>query len=186
MDKALKKRRPDDERPVAIVAEDEARFGRISEPRRCWAPKPIRPVVPRQVVHEWVYVFAAVCPKLGKISSLILPYANTDMMNLFFEQVSRDFSDYFVVMLTDKAGWHLSDRLKTVDNIILIHQPSHSPELNPSEHIWEDIREKELANKDHDSIDDLIDDLCLGINRLASDPDYLSSMTDFPYLRITL
>ena len=45
---------------------------------------------------------------LGKMTSLILPYANTDMMNLFLEEVSNDFKDYFVIMLVDGAGWHRS------------------------------------------------------------------------------
>jgi hypothetical protein len=47
------------------MAQDEGRFGRIDRPRRCWAPKPIRPTVPRQVVREFVYVFAAVGAPLG-------------------------------------------------------------------------------------------------------------------------
>jgi hypothetical protein len=35
---------------------------------------------------------------LGKMASLILPYANTDMMNLFMEEASHDFKDYFVIL----------------------------------------------------------------------------------------
>ena len=52
------------------MTEDEGRFGRIDRPRRCWAPKPIRPQVPRQMVREFVYVFAAVCAKLGRLTAL--------------------------------------------------------------------------------------------------------------------
>lgn len=48
-----------------IMAQDEGRFGRIDYPRRCWAPKPIRPTVPCQVVREFVYVFAAVGVRSG-------------------------------------------------------------------------------------------------------------------------
>ena len=51
---------------------------------------------------------------LGKMTSLILPYANTEMMNLFLEEVSRDFKDYFVIMLVDSAGWHRSGPLRRV------------------------------------------------------------------------
>src|SRR5438270_10984877 len=56
----LQERDRRDTRPVMIMAQDEGRFGRIDYPRRCWAPKPIRPTVPRQIVREFVYVFAAV------------------------------------------------------------------------------------------------------------------------------
>ena len=51
---------------------------------------------------------------LGKMTSLILPYANTGMMNLFLEEVSRDFEDYFVIMLVDGAGWHRSGDSKSL------------------------------------------------------------------------
>ena len=69
---------------MLILAQDEGRFGRIDQPRRCWAPKPVRPTVPCQIGREFVYVFAAVCASLGRLTSLILPLANTEMMSLFW------------------------------------------------------------------------------------------------------
>lgn len=89
-----------------ILAQDEGRFGRMNTPRSCWAPEPIRPISPRQIVRKVVYCYSAVCPSLGKITSLILPYANTEMMSLFLREVSQDFSDHFVIMQVDRAGWH--------------------------------------------------------------------------------
>ena len=94
------------------MAQDEGRFGRITDIRSCWAPKGIRPKVSQQVVRTFVYVYAAVCMALGKMSALILPYANTAMMNLFLEEVSHDFKEYFVIMLVDGAGWHRSHGLR--------------------------------------------------------------------------
>jgi hypothetical protein len=40
------------------------------------------------------------------MTSLILPTADTAMMNLFLEHVSRTFSKYFLVIQVDQAGWH--------------------------------------------------------------------------------
>ena len=85
----MKTKDPKDERPVLKMAQDEACFGRISTVRRSWAPKPVRPLVPNQIVHEYTYAYAAVAPKEGKMTSLILPYTNTTMMNIFLEHVSR-------------------------------------------------------------------------------------------------
>ena len=82
-------RDPRDKRPVAYVPQDEGRFGRISELQSCWAPKGIRPEVAQQIIREYLYVYAAVCPALGKMTALILPWANTAMMNIFLEEVSR-------------------------------------------------------------------------------------------------
>jgi len=108
----VEQRDPADTRPVIIMAQDEGRFGRITDIRTCWAPKGIRPQSRQASSRAFIYVYAAVCMALGKMTSLILPYANTDMMNLFLEEVSNDFKQYFIIMLVDGAGWHRSQDLK--------------------------------------------------------------------------
>lgn len=112
-------------------------------------------------------------------------YANTDMMNLFLEEVSKDFKDYFVIMLVDGAGWHRSGGLKVPENIKLIYQPSHSPELNPVEHLWEELREKHLPNRAFRPLDAVERALCEGLCKLHDDPARLRSMSNFEYLQIT-
>lgn len=185
MREAVAARAPDDARPVLIMAEDEGRFGRINDPRRAWAPPAIRPVAPRQIVREYVYVFAAVAPEPGRMTALILPFANTEMMSLFLDQVSGDFRDYFVLMLIDQAGWHLSRALRVPENIALIPLPPHSPELNPVEHIWDEIREKGFINQAFPSLDEVEDHLCQELVVLANNPERLHSMTAFPYFQVT-
>ncbi|KAB8332033.1 hypothetical protein SD80_021205 [Scytonema tolypothrichoides VB-61278] len=97
--------------------------------------------------REYVYAYVTVAPKLAKMTCLILPYANTQMMNLFLKQVSQDFAEYFIVMQVDKAAWHRSKNLEIPENIRLLEQPSYSPEFMPVEHIWEDIRENYFYNR---------------------------------------
>jgi transposase len=168
------------------MAQDEGRFGRISRPKRCWAPPGIRPLAPAQIVREAVYVFAAVAPSLGKICSLILPTANTDMMNLFLRHVSETFLGYFIVMQVDQASWHHSKTLMIPENIRLIKQPPYSPEVNPVEHVWDDIREKHFHNRVFSSLDLLTDKLCHALNLLSDDSQRITSMTNFPHLQIVL
>lgn len=123
---------------------------------------------------------------LGKMSSLILPWANTDMMALFLEHVAEDFKDFFVIMLVDQAGWHTAQKLKVPENIRLLTQPSHSPELNPVEHVWEDLREKAMPNRAFRSLDQLEAAICNRLTELENDPEKVRSMTNFPYLRVTI
>src|SRR5258706_7397722 len=103
VEEVLQSRDPKDERPVLNMAQDEACFGRICISRRSWAPKHIRPLIPRQIVREYTYVYAVVAPREGKMTSLILPFADTSMMNIFLEHVSRTFSQYFLVIQVDQA-----------------------------------------------------------------------------------
>jgi len=80
------------------------------------------------------------------MTSLILPRADTAMMNLFLEHVAKTFMDYFIVMQVDRAGWHQTKALKVPENIRLIPQPPYRPELNPAEHLCEHPREKKFPN----------------------------------------
>jgi len=178
-------RDPEDRRPIAIMSQDEGRFGRINEHRPCWAPRGMRPKAPRQIVRAFVYVYAAVCMALGKMTSLILPYANTEMMNLFLQETAQDFKDFFVIMLVDQAGWHKSKTLIIPENVRLIPQPPHSPELNPVEHLWEDLRENAMPNAAFKSLDQVEQALCHRLVDLENNPERLRSMTNFPYLRVT-
>jgi hypothetical protein len=164
------------------MAQDEGRFGRISRPQRCWAPPGIRPHAPAQLIRESVYVFAAVAPAIGELVSLILPESNTAMMNLFLEEVSQTFSKFFIVMQVDGAGWHCSNHLVVPSNIRLIEQPPYSPEVNPAEHLWDELREKQLHNRAFSSLDELIEVLCQGLNAPACDPVALHSLTGFPHI----
>lgn len=141
--------------------------------------------MPKQQVREYVYAYAAVAPQLGQMTALVLPYANTKMMNLFLKQVSQDFAEYFVVLQVDRAAWHRGKSLQIPENIRLLPQPSYSPELMPVEHLWQYIRENYFYNKILQSIDKVIDTLCQGLVELEQAPERLRSMTYFPHLRIS-
>jgi DDE superfamily endonuclease len=166
------------------MAQDEGRFGRMSTPTRCWAPPGMRPEVPSQQVREDTSVYAVVAPQQGLMTSLVLPRADTAMMNLFLEHVSLTFADFFLVIQVDQAAWHRSKALIIPENIRLLSQPAYSPQVNPAEHIWEELREKYLPNRLFSSLERLIEQLCIGLNELSADKERLQSMTCFPHFRI--
>ena len=51
---------------MVIMAQDEGRFGRISDPRRCWAPPGIRPKAPKQVIREYLVLLCGGVPRIGE------------------------------------------------------------------------------------------------------------------------
>jgi uncharacterized protein YbdZ (MbtH family) len=164
VDEALKTKQANDNRPILLMAQDEGRFGLWSQVMKAWCPAGHRPLVAKQGVREYVYAYAAIAPKLGKMTALVLPYVNIEMMELFRQEVSSDFADYFILMQVDQASWHISDQLNIPENIRLIPQTSRSPELNPVEHLWEAIRENYFYNEVFDSLGKVIDTLCEGLN----------------------
>ena len=75
--------------PIRVMFQDEARFGRISDTRRCWCPAPTRPVCRSMVTQEYTYAYAAASPD-GILDSLILPHVNSDCMQIFLDEVAYD------------------------------------------------------------------------------------------------
>jgi len=51
------------------------------------------------------------------------------------------------VLTLDKAGWHTTRKLQVASNISLLHLPPASPELNPTENIWQYMRQTSLSNR---------------------------------------
>ncbi len=113
--------------------QDESRFGRITDTVKSWAPTPLRGIVAKQFIREYSYLYMAACPETGDSTSLILPYANRDCMEIFLRQLHYDFPDEKIVLQVDGAAWHKTAKLNIPDNIHLIFQPPYSPELNPME-----------------------------------------------------
>lgn len=87
--------------PWRLLFQDEGRFVRISDSRRCWAPLPMRPVVGQQVVREYIYGFVAVSPSDGRCTSLILPWVDTQTMSIFFDSHRRTI---YRTVLCDVSG----------------------------------------------------------------------------------
>lgn len=162
--------------------QDEGRFGRISDPRRCWAPYGVRPDVPQQVVREYTHAFAAVSPHDGTLDSLILPEVNAEMMSLFLEEVSRRHPDEFIMMFMDQAGWHRARALKVPENMRLFWLPAYSPQCNPVEHLWEEIREKWFENKVFDSLDSVEDILVAALVALENNKKKVLGLTAFEWI----
>ncbi len=106
------------------------------------------------------------------------------MMQLFLDEVSKEFSDYFLIIQLDRAGWHTSTNLKIPENIRLLFQPPASPQIQPVEHLWEHIRENFFSNLSSFSLDDISDILVNALSSLALSPDFLRSLTFFPHFRL--
>ena len=169
-------------RSIRLMFQDEARFGRMARPRRCWAPKPCRPVMLNGYEREFVYVYGAVSPREGKLDWRICPQMNTQRMSEFLAQVSRRYSRDFIVMVVDGASSHRGKDLVVPENIRLLPLPAYSPELNPQEHLWDEIREKEFPNRVFDSLEGVRTQLRSGLVRLARDGVRVRGISAWPWI----
>ncbi len=169
-------------RRVRLMFQDEARFGRMVRIRRCWAPSPERPVVDNGYEREFVYVYGGVSPQEGELDWMICHKMNTERMSEYLAQVSAAHPDEFIVMVVDGASSHVAKDLAVPENIRLLRLPSYSPELNPQEHVWDEIREKEFPNRVFADLPSVSRQLESGLPRLAADHERLRSLTAWPWI----
>ena len=162
--------------------QDEARFGRMAKPRRCWAPKPCRPVMLNGYEREFVYAYGAVSPREGNFDWKICAQMNTVRMNQFLQKIGQRYTGDFIVMVVDGASSHRGKDLVVPENIRLLALPAYSPELNPQEHLWDEIREKEFPNRVFDSLEGVKKQLRAGLTRLARNCIRLRSITAWPWI----
>jgi transposase len=168
---------------LKVFFEDEARFGRINNVSRCWVPNKHRAVVKKQMVREHSYAFCAVCPLQGESYSLITPVCNTQAMNALLHGLSETYKEQDLLLFADSAGWHKSKELDIPANIHLELLPPYSPELNPTEHIWDYIREqKGFNNHCFPSMDKLEDRLEEVLNNLQHEKEYIKSLCTFDWM----
>ena len=94
------------------------------------------------------YLFGAVCPDRGTGAAVIMPYVNTEAMNVHLAEISRCVSvGAIALLILDGASWRSSPKLKIPDNIALLPLPPYAPELNPVENIWAFLRGNILSHR---------------------------------------
>ena len=133
-------------------------------------------------MREYVYVYAAVSPHDGTLDSLVLPVVDAAAMSLFLAEVARRHPDEFLLLVLDGAGWHRAQELVVPANMQLLPLPPYSPELNPTEHLWDEIREKWFANTVFANLDAVEDRLVEELVTLEQDPPRVTELTGFPWI----
>ena len=173
-------------RRLRIMFADEARFGRINRPRPCWAPIGTRPEVVSQLIREYIYLYGAVSPKDGTCVYMIMPTSNTACFQAFLDVLSRKFARQHILLVLDGAPNHRCGGLVLPKNIALLFLPPYSPELNPKENLWDEIREKIFKNYALKSIDAVRAKLKQAILYIEHNPKAVRSIASFPYIAKSL
>ena|SRR5215469_12830500 len=145
---------------------DEAGFGRINKPKYCWCKAGVRPSVPCHQIREYRYAYGAVDPIDGDKFFLVLPSSNRVCMDVFLNELSINFPNDLILACCDRATWHTTNELKVPANIQLFFLPPATPEMNPIEQIWTELR-KSFKNEVFNSLELVVDRLCLAIQSLT-------------------
>ena len=114
------------------------------------------------------HVYGAVEPETGDGCFWVMTRCDTESMNFFLEKLSEQYTDDYILLICDGAAWHKSTELIIPENIELFFIPPYTPEMNPIEQIWKEIRKRGFQNEVFDSLEAVIDRLCFTIKNLPA------------------
>lgn len=138
--------------------------------------------------HVSTYIFGAICPERATGAAMIMPYANTEAMNLHLQEISAEVAPAaHAVLVCDGAGWHQpGKKLALPDNITLLPLPPYSPELNPMENVWSYLRQNKLCATVWDTYEEILDACQSAWRFLINDPERIRSIGQRKWASVTL
>jgi transposase len=128
------------ERPVRIFCQDESRVGLLPVQRRRITVRGVKPVGPGQYQFENFYLYGAVEPTTGESLFLELPQLNTVNFQIFLDEFAHHYQASLNIVLMDNGSCHKAKALVIPDHVVCLFLPPYSPELNPIERLWQDLK----------------------------------------------
>ncbi len=163
---------------IRVFSQDESRFGLLPLRRRRITARGIKPIGKIQHKFESFYLYGAVEPTTGESFFLELPWLNTENFQVFLNEFSSTYRESLNVIVLDNGRYHKARALRAPDNVVFVFLPPYSPELNPIERLWQDIKD-DIAWKLFPDIEQQQDYVAKLLN--SYDAQRIHSLTSYPY-----
>jgi transposase len=142
------------ETPFELYFSDEMRYGLISNFRRSWSRVGERTILDSQQSFQNRYLFSAVAPISGDSFHLTgIDGFDSEAAHVFLLELKRKHPDRTVIVVWDNAPGHRVKVHREIPGLIVLFLPPYSPELNPTERFFEELR-KATANHIFKSIEE--------------------------------
>jgi hypothetical protein len=153
-------------------------LGLIGQVRRVLAPKGVKIVQPLQREYKYEYLLLALLPKAGQIKWCWIPR----MKQVHLKPILESWS--FDITIWDGAGVHRGKDLAELPGQPII-QPSYSPELNPAERVFEEIR-RAIEGSVYPSLPDKRHAVDTFLSKLASDTERVKRLCYWNWIQTNL
>ena len=161
-----------------MFAQDESRVGLLPIVRRRITACGVQPVATVSHTFDYFYLFGAVAPTTGESFFLELPALNSGTFQLWLDHFAQAFPDSFNLLVLDNGAFHKAHALQWPANVAPVFLPPYSPELNPIERLWRDLKDR-LADRRAQTLDDLSEAVSTIIQGYSQTT--LQSLTGFAY-----
>lgn len=175
------------QKPVKVWFVDESRYGLLSNLRRVWTLKALRPHKSSQSTYKWSYCYGAIDPIEGQTVFMQAPSVNLDWTEAFLREILKGYPDYEHIVVWDGAGFHPRDSShgKVPDGIHILTLPPYSPELNPIEKLW-DLIQDHTANKLWSTLEKLDDFVASKLKEWWKAPERVISLFGEGWIRLSV
>jgi transposase len=167
-----------------LVFQDESGVSQRPPLRRTWAPRGETPVV----VHSYNWKKISICAAIayrwdGKRTRLYFQMKSgsyaTESLICFLKELKKHFRRQYVILVWDGLPAHKSIKMKMYmraqqEWLQVERLPGYSPDLNPVESLWGNIKGKELANQTADDLGEVSESLKAGFSRIHGQHELLT------------
>lgn len=165
-----------------VEFEDEMRVGTRTDLGKKYAPCGVRPVGRQRIGSQYLYLYVSIKPMTGEVFAWFLPRLDKICFNLFIQERSKQLRKP-VLMIVDGAGAH---RLEEENPLLkLVKLPAYSPELNPVERFFQELRRK-LKFRVFETLDEAEKFVSEALAEFLTDAERIKSLTQYPYIKSAL
>jgi transposase len=163
---------------LKVFAQDETRLGLLPVVRRRITACGVQPVATVTYQFDNFYLYGAVEPTTGASFFRELPSLNSRAFQRWLDGFAAAFPESLNLLVLDNGAGHKANAVRWPSNVVPVFLPPYSPELNPMERLWRDLKDK-LADVPAKTIGELSDAMCTIIQNYS--PATLHSLTGFTY-----
>lgn len=158
-------------------------YGLISNFKRSWSKVGIRTVIDSQQSFDNRYLFSAVAPLSGKSFHLSrIDGFDSEAIHTFLLELKKKHQDTLVILVWDNAPCHRPKIHREIPGLIVLFLPPYSPELNPAERFFEELR-KATANQIFTTIEEQETAIEGRLNLLADDTEGMKRLLGYDWIR---
>ena len=157
---------------------DEMRVGLRGMVRRVWGRRGVKVRQRLQLVYEWRYLFLVVDGRKGTLHWTWMESMKAEMVGAAVNGLKQQTDVAAVVW--DGASSHRHELVRGV-GLPLIGLPPYSPELNPAERVFEEVR-RWIEGKVYPSLEDKVAAVAAYLTELESNPDRVRGLAGWDWI----
>lgn len=150
-------------------------------PRRRWVVRGSKPKIPYTGLHIRNNIIGAVNPDSGELFSLIFDGCDTSVFQYFIDHLANAIprnKNQRNILVLDNASWHKA-KILNWHHFEVLYLPPYSPDFNPIERLWLNLKAKFFADFIAKTNQQLTDRICEALNYFMKQSNETASICAF-------